>query len=139
MEEQKPRVGIGVMVIKDGKYLLGKRKSRHAPGEYAPPGGHLEHMESYEACARREVLEETGMEIENVRFLCLSNQKEYAPKHYVNIGLLADWESGEPKIMEPEKSEAWNWYDLENFPEPLFATVKYYREALKTGKNYFDA
>ena len=41
--EQKPRVGIGVMIFKDGKVLLGKRKASHGEGEWASPGGHLDY------------------------------------------------------------------------------------------------
>jgi 8-oxo-dGTP diphosphatase len=133
------KVGIGVMVIKDGKVLLGKRKESHGQGEYAWPGGHFEYMESFEGCAKREVKEETGLEIENVRFLRLMNLKQYAPKHYVDIGLSADWKSGQPQVMEPNKVESWAWYDIDNLPEPLFSTLPSYIEAYKTGKNYFDA
>jgi 8-oxo-dGTP diphosphatase len=104
-EENVIKVGIGVMVIKDGKVLLGKRKGKHGAGEYAWPGGNFEYMESFEECAKREVMEETGMEIHNIRFLRLFNLKTYAPKHYVDIGLIADWKSGEPQLLEPEKCE----------------------------------
>src|SRR5688500_16035169 len=114
MDEQRPVVGIGVLIFKDGKVLMGKRKNAHGEGQYAPPGGHMELLESFEGCAKREVLEETGLEIENVRFLSIYNQKEFAPKHVINIGLLADWKSGEPKLMEPEKCESWEWYDIDN-------------------------
>lgn len=137
-EDKIIKVGIGVMLIKDGKVLLGKRKGKHGNGEYAWPGGHFEYMESFEECARREVMEETGMQITNVRFLRLYNLKEYAPKHYVDIGLIADWQSGEPQVLEPEKCESWDWYDLANLPSPLFAAIPSYIEAYKTGKNYFD-
>jgi 8-oxo-dGTP diphosphatase len=137
--EQITKVGVGVMIMKDGKVLLGKRKGSHGEGEYAWPGGHLEYMESFEECAKREVMEETGMEIDNIRFLRLSNLKDYAPKHYVDIGLVADWKSGDPEIKEPDKIEGWGWYDLENLPSPLFATLPTYFEALKTGRNFWDA
>lgn len=83
-------------------------------------------------------MEETGMEIENVRFLRLLNLKTYAPKHYVDIGLMADWKSGEPKTMEPNKIEGWNWYDMDHLPKPLFSTIPSYIESYKTGKNYWD-
>jgi len=139
MDELRPKVGLGVMILKDGKVLLGKRKGSHGAGEYAWPGGHLEYMESFEDCAKREVQEETGMEIQNVRFLRLLNLKEYAPKHYVDIGLIADWKSGEPKVMEENKIEGWDWYSMDSLPKPLFATLETYIEAYKTGKNYFDA
>lgn len=137
-KENRPKVGVGVMIMKNGKVLLGKRKGSHGAGEYAWPGGHFEYMESFEQCAKREVKEETGMEIQNIRFLRLLNLKDYDPKHYVDIGLLADWKSGEPKVMEPEKTEGWNWYDMDNLPKPLFATLPTYIEAYKTGKNFWD-
>ncbi len=98
----------------------------------------MEYMESFEECAKREVKEETGMEITNIRFLRLANLKKYAPKHYVDIGLIADWESGEPKIMEADKIEGWEWRDMDNLPEPLFATLPSYFEAYKTGRNFWD-
>lgn len=138
MEESQPRVGIGIMVWKDGKVLLGKRKNSHGKGEYAWPGGHLEYMESFEDCAKREVKEETGMTVNNVKFLRLLNMKDYAPKHYVHISLIADWQSGDPQSLEPEKCEGWNWYALENLPTPLFVTATGDVEAYKTGQNYFD-
>lgn len=138
-KELRPKVGVGVMIIKDGKVLLGKRKGSHGAGEYAWPGGHFEYMESFEQCAKRETMEETGMEIDNVRFLRLLNLKDYAPKHYVDVGLIADWKSGEPKIIEPDKTEGWDWYDIDNLPSPLFSTIPTYIEAYKTGKNFWDA
>ena len=76
--ENRPKVGLGVMVVKDGKVLLGKRKGSHGQGEYAWPGGHMEYMESFEECAKREVKEETGIEIADITFLRLMNLKMYA-------------------------------------------------------------
>ncbi len=136
--ENKPKVGIGIMIFKDGKVLLGKRKGSHGDGEYAFPGGHLEYMESFKEGALREIAEECGVEIKNLKFQFLANVKKYAPKHYVHIGLTADWSRGEPKILEPEKSESWNWYDINNLPEPLFEIINLSIESHKTGKNYFD-
>ena len=138
MDKHIPRVGIGVMVLKDGKVLLGKRKGSHGEGEYAFPGGHLEYMESFESCARREVMEEVGIEIENVRFVRVANIQHYAPKHYIHIGLAAEWKKGEPKICEPEKCEGWDWYDLDHLPHPLFKTLPEDIESYKTGRNYYD-
>lgn len=135
---ERPKVGIGVMIIKDGKILLGLRKGAHGENTYTPPGGHMEYMESFENTVRREVKEETGMEIKNIKFLCLFNLKEYAPKHYVNLGFTAEWASGKPKVMEPDKCESWNWYDIDNLPSPLFATMPYYVKAYKIGRNFWD-
>ncbi len=136
--ENSVKVGIGVMIIKDGKVLLGKRKGAHASGVYALPGGHFEYMESIVESAKREVTEETGIEITNVRLLDLVNIKAYVPKHYIDIGLLADWKSGEPVVLEPEKCESWDWYDLDALPEPLFAGMDKHLEAYRGGNNFFD-
>ena len=66
MKDNYPKVGVGVMIIKNGKVLFHKRKGSHGDGEYAWPGGHLEYMESFEDCVRREVYEEAGIEIKNI-------------------------------------------------------------------------
>ncbi len=138
MEQQYPRVGVGVMILKDGKVLLGKRKGSHGEGEYAWPGGHMEYMESFEECVRREVKEETGIKIDNIRFLRLLNFKDYAPKHYVDLGFVAEWKNGEPQVVEPDRIESWAWYNIDNLPKPLFMAIPSYIEAYKTGRNYFD-
>ncbi|HBD04909.1 TPA: DNA mismatch repair protein MutT, partial [Candidatus Uhrbacteria bacterium] len=89
-------------------------------------------------CARREVLEECGIEIYNIHFQFLSNVTKYAPKHYAHIGLAAEWKNGEPKVLEPEKCEEWNWYSIDNLPNPMFKMCELSIESRKTGKNYWD-
>lgn len=136
--DNQVKVGVGIMVFKDGKILLAKRKGSFGAGEYAFPGGHLEYKESFVDCARREITEECGIEVENIRFQFVRNDIHYAPKHFVHIGLLADWKSGEPQVLEPEKSESWGWYDLNDLPEPLFDFCNIAVESYRTKENYFD-
>jgi len=138
MENHITKVGIGIMIFKDGKILMGKRKGSHGEGEYAFPGGHLEYMESFEECARRETLEECGLKIKNIRFNCVSNVTSHKPKHYVHIGLVADWESGEAQVLEPDKRESWEWFSMDNLPSPIFNFCNLEFEAYKTGNNYYD-
>ncbi|HET7059848.1 MAG TPA: NUDIX domain-containing protein [Candidatus Saccharimonadales bacterium] len=139
MSAGRPQVGIGVFLVKEGKILLGRRKGSHGHGEYALPGGHLELGETFEECALRELAEEAGrdIKIKKVSFLCLTNMRRYAPKHYADIGILAEWKSGEPKVTEPDKKEDWQWYDLDELPQPLFGCTDNYIEAYRTGKVYF--
>jgi 8-oxo-dGTP diphosphatase len=49
------------------------------------PGGHLEHGESFAACAAREALEETGLEVGDVRFLTATNDVMEEGSHYVTV------------------------------------------------------
>ena len=123
--ENRPKIGVGVIVLKDGKVPLGKRRGSHGEGSWSLPGGHLEFGESFENCAKREVMEETGMRIRNIRFGTATNDIfEKEDKHYVTLYLLADWESGELKLVEPEKFEKWEWFEWGKFPEPLFLPLK---------------
>jgi len=123
--EKYPRVGLGVYILKEGKVLLGKRKGSHGNGFWSAPGGHLEFGESWEECAKRETLEEAGLEIKNIRFVGLTNDlHENEDKHYVTIALLADYVSGEAKVLEPEKLEKWDWFSWDNLPSPLFLPMQ---------------
>jgi 8-oxo-dGTP diphosphatase len=117
----EPRVGIGVFVVKDGKFLMGHRKGSHGEGTWAIPGGHMEYGESFEQTAAREVLEETGLTISNVRFGAVTNDvfKE-ENKHYVTVWVLSDWVSGEPTLTEPDKFIDQAWIDIDELPQPLF-------------------
>ncbi len=129
MENKRPKVGIGVIVIKNGKVLLGKRKGAHGEGSWSFPGGHLEFNESWEDCALRETKEETGIKIKNLRFGTATNDIFQAEKkHYITIFMLADYDSGEVKIMEPEKCERWEWFEWDNLPQPLFLPIQNLRK-----------
>lgn len=135
MGEDRPKVGIGVIVLKDNKMPLGRRKGSHGEGSWTFPGGHLEFGESFEDCARREVLEETGMNVKNIRLGTVTNDifpKEN--KHYITIYMLADYDFGDLTIREPEKFEQWDWFEWGKFPEPLFIPLE---NLLKQGYNPF--
>src|ERR1700744_91334 len=95
--DERPKVGIGIFLIKNGHLLLGRRKDSHGDGEYSLPGGHLELGESFEECVLRELAEEAGtaIKVKKAKFLCVTNMLKYAPKHYVYSGRLAEWIDGE--------------------------------------------
>lgn len=119
----EPRVGIGTFVIKDGKVLLGKRKNAHGDGSWCFPGGHLEFGETWEDCAQREIQEETGLSVKNVRFGTATNDIfSEENKHYITIFMIADYDSGDVHVMEPDKCEKWEWFEWkeEALPHPLF-------------------
>jgi 8-oxo-dGTP diphosphatase len=119
----KPSVGVGIacFVWKDGKFLMGRRRGEHGRDTWSVPGGHLEPGESWAECAMREVAEETGMHIANIRLMATTNDIfADSGKHYISIWLEADWRSGEPSILEPEKYTDQGWYDFKTLPAPLF-------------------
>lgn len=126
------------MIFKDNKILLSRRLSERGQGEYQFPGGHLEYNESIYECASRETMEEAGIEIDTIRFLCISNIAKYKPKHYINIGVVANWKSGTPQNLEPEKTGEWEWYNLDALPSPLFDAIPNYIRAHNDGGTFFD-
>lgn len=124
MAEKFPKVGVGVFIIKNKKFLMGKRIGSHQENTWCLPGGHLEFGESFEQSAIREVEEETGLQIHNLRFAAVTNDHfEAEDKHYVEIFLLADWLSGEPTITEPDRYIEQKWVDFSELPEPLFQSL----------------
>ncbi|MHB1865266.1 MAG: nucleotide triphosphate diphosphatase NUDT15 [Candidatus Saccharimonadales bacterium] len=123
--QQVIRVGIGVFVFKDGKFILGRRQGSHGRGDWATHGGHLEFGETFEQAAKREVLEETGLKIKNVRFGAITNDYfEKDKKHYVTVWVISDWVKGKERIKEPDKFIEQGWYDFNSLPSPLFAPWK---------------
>ncbi len=135
MTENRPKVGLAAIIIKDEKVLLGKRKNAHGSGSWCFPGGHLEFGESWEDCARRETMEETGIDIKNIRFATATNDIfSTEEKHYITIVMLADYDFGEVKIMEPEKCEHWTWFAWDELPAPLFIPTQ---NLLKANYNPF--
>jgi 8-oxo-dGTP diphosphatase len=123
--KSRPLVGVAVVVCKNDKFLLGKRKNSHGAGCWQFPGGHLEFDESLEDCARREVFEETGITIRNIRFGPFTNDL-FKPeqKHYITLFVVADHESGEETVKEPDKCECWGWFAPDDLPQPLFLPIR---------------
>lgn len=126
MAMDRPLIGLTVCIRKDDKILMHKRKGKHAPGTWAFPGGHFEKWETFESCALRELKEEAGdITIKNLHFWRVANTMfKDEDRHYVVIIMVADWVSGEPRVMEPDKCECWEWVDWYNPPEPLMLGIQ---------------
>lgn len=121
----EPRIGVGVIVRRSGRVLLGRRKGTHGAGTWQFPGGHLKYRESVEQCARRELLEETGIVLAQVQLGPYTNDIfNEANCHYVTLYAVGDWLSGEPELREPEKCAAWSWFAWSSLPQPLFLPIQ---------------
>ncbi len=123
--EAIPRVGVGVIIVRDGLILLGERIGSHGAGTWALPGGHLEFGESIEDCARRETLEETGLLLQTITPAPTTNDIMAAEgKHYVTIFVQATANRAQPQTMEPSKCRGWHWFRWSAMPEALFQPLK---------------
>ncbi len=119
------RVGVGVIIINDGLVLVGKRRNSHGEGCWQFPGGHIDFGETVEAAAAREVLEETGLRVTNLRRGPYTNDVfREEGKHYITLFILADYAGGQVVVKEPDKCEGWQWVEWEKIPRPLFLPMQ---------------
>lgn len=134
-KHEYPRLGTGVWIRKDNHLLFGFRTWKHAPNTWCAPGGKVELYEDPIECARREALEETGVEVENIRFMVYTNDLyPHVHQHYLTLHFVADWKSGEAKLMEPDKFAEWRWFPWDSLPDPLLPSS---RNFIETGYNPF--
>lgn len=123
--KKRPKVGVAVIVIKDKKVLIGKRKVRIGRGEWAFPGGHLELNEAIEDCVKREAFEEAGIAIDNISFVTFTNDvRKREQTHYITLFYTAHYKSGTVRNMEPHKCEGWEWVKWHDLPTPLFLPIR---------------
>lgn len=118
------RVWVGVIIVKNGKVLLLKRINSHWDSTWSFPGGHLEFWESWEECAKREIKEETNLELKNIKFAWVTNDVfTLENKHYNTIFMTWEYLSWELKNLEPHKCETLDWFEVDNLPKPLFLPI----------------
>ena len=116
--EEKPRVTVGLIIRKDGKVLLGKRKK--LPLGWGFPGGKLDFGEEPIDCVLRELKEEVGLLIKNLRFVtATSDLFPEMNKHFITLLFVADYNSGTVEVKEPDKCEKWEWFKWEKLPSEL--------------------
>lgn len=118
----RPRVGAGAIVIHDEKILLVKRGADPGRGLWAIPGGTLQLGETLQACAAREILEETGIKVAVGECIYLFDliERDEAGKikfHFVVVDFAALYVEGEPKGADDAEEAGWFSPDeLNNLP-----------------------
>jgi 8-oxo-dGTP diphosphatase len=108
----RPVVGVGAVVIRDGKILLVKRGVAPSKGLWAIPGGSLELGETLQQGAEREILEETGVTIrarEPIYAFDFFERKEDGRIrfHFVIVDVAADYISGDAKGADDALDARW--------------------------------
>jgi len=127
------RVGVGLIIRRGDQVLLIRRQNAHGAGSWSPPGGHLDVGETFEQCAVREAREETGVDVDTVRFVAVTNDVfEPEGRHYVTVWLEGEYLAGEPAVRSTRELSDVRWFPWDRLPEPLFLPL----ENLLAGRGY---
>lgn len=101
-----------MVVIRRGREILLARSARFAPGIYSALAGFVEPGETLEQCAAREVHEEVGLEIANLRYF---GSQSWPFPHSLMIAFTADYSGGELHL-DPSELEAADWFSIDRLP-----------------------
>jgi 8-oxo-dGTP diphosphatase len=106
-----PVVGVGGVLIRDGKVLLIRRGKPPLYGRWVVPGGTVELGESLEQALVREMREETGLEVAPLEVLTVFDRIERDGErviyHYVIVDYLCRWLGGEARAASDALEAAW--------------------------------
>jgi len=101
-----------VRITRNDQVLLVHARNFRRADYFGLVAGFLETGETLEACVRREVMEETGLTIRNLRYF---GSQPWPFPSGIMVGFTAEWESGELRLQQEELSKG-GWYSRDNLP-----------------------
>ena len=115
---RNPTVGVATVILDDDLILLGRRApSSTYPGTWCIPCGHVEWDEDIREAARRECLEETGLEVRVDEVVAVHSNFHNPQQHTVGVWFRCEIVGGEPRAGDDLDRVA--WFPLDAIPEPL--------------------
>lgn len=109
-DQRYPEPTVGALIF-DPAGRLFLMKSHKWAGRYVVPGGHVELGETLEAALRREVAEETGLAIHDIRFLCtqefIYDSAFWQPRHFIFFDYACRTDGAEVVLNDEAEEYIW--------------------------------
>jgi len=121
-----------MVLIENGKVLLIRRAREPFMGEWAIPGGRIEDDETAEGCAKREMKEETSLDVEVIRLIGLYSDPARDPRGMIAAGYLVRRVGGAVRAGD-DAAEA-RWYPLDKLPKLCADHAKILADAISAMK-----
>ncbi len=122
-EYQTPLIGAYLVLIKDSKILLSRRNDSQYKGTYSLVCGHVEKGEDVITAIVREAKEETNITLDPKRMQVIAAVHRPNANYkgntidIIDFFIFADDFDGQPTNMEPDKTQALEFYDLNQLPD----------------------
>lgn len=139
VDRQTAHLAAYLILERDGKVLLLRRyNTGWGDGMYSVPAGHVDVDEKIVTTMAREAEEECGIKIaeedlEMVHVLHINTDKDY-----ICFFFSAKIWKGEPRILEPDKSDDMQWFPLDDLPKNTLSFVKDVLEEYKKGISFSE-
>jgi nucleoside triphosphatase len=136
--QQYPEPTVGAMIFNPGGKLL-LVKTHKWKGKYTIPGGHFELGEKLMEALRREIQEETNLELIDAQFLCFQefiyDERFYEKRHFIFFDFICRVKAGEVQLNN--EAQEFVWVDVEDADSYPIDT--YLRYALERYQNQLDS